>query len=778
MKGIGYIGIMEEQTVCKCNRSNIRVGMDMKYKLRSIINMNSLFVKLMAGFIFVILLMCSFYTISYKVYVSSIEIEIVKNESEKLNRLVNSIENYINNLYNNIVRFYVQSDIQNIMKNDTITHYDLRIIRDAIRPYTNDIKHVSTFFLFTPKTGYIITPTGTIKKDMFFGKLYTNDVYTEDFWNNEINSQFSMNIYPAGYYINESITAKDRRFLVPVAFKNMSNDLMIIALVDMHSVTSSIEGSFVDALYILNSEKEWIYPGDADIDILNLKQEEKQGYTKIDSGYLIARNSASGFHYFKIIGDEQIKKQFRTTSLLLLIMFSAAFGISLIISVCIVVKVNNPVKQIWNIIKKSGTGLTESNLTDLKVIREYIQTMDTKNSAYREELSSKDSILQKFFYQTKMKNVYSYISQLKHEISINNEYFICYFKVHYRECYYKEISFNTNMGTFYLKELIQMYIESYFSHSVTFHMEEDQIISIINIEPQNKNVRQNMTALREKLKSEEEYVFFTIIISKNYQNISELDTAFNNLIRIMQHRALTSETQFIEEENFKLCNRKLSFNLEQAKQIWDLLMNGEKDLCIQQMEKVLDNNYRQGTDAFYISLVCHELINCCAKCLVEIYHDVPDEIDIEGVFSRISMCSVIDEYKKVCFNFATDVAGYIATHKRKRDYIVDYVKEYIEANYHKDFSLDLLASNLNVTRVYLSIYYKNKTGVNLSDYIRSYRIEKAKSLLENTSKKINDISNEVGIPNVNTFIRLFKSHTGITPSEFRRNLLNQAPEIS
>ena len=59
-------------------------------------------------------------------------------------------------------------------------------------------------------------------------------------------------------------------------------------------------------------------------------------------------------------------------------------------------------------------------------------------------------------------------------------------------------------------------------------------------------------------------------------------------------------------------------------------------------------------------------------------------------------------------------------------------------------------------------------NVNLSDYLNNYRIKKAVELSENPQNKNKDIAVMVGLPNINTFIRLFKKYTGYTPGEYRK----------
>ncbi|WP_135557188.1 helix-turn-helix transcriptional regulator [Paenibacillus cymbidii] len=100
--------------------------------------------------------------------------------------------------------------------------------------------------------------------------------------------------------------------------------------------------------------------------------------------------------------------------------------------------------------------------------------------------------------------------------------------------------------------------------------------------------------------------------------------------------------------------------------------------------------------------------------------------------------------------------------------LVASVIRYIDAHYADNLSLDVIADEAGVSAKYISRLYKEKTGINLTDYISSVRIDKAKELLRNTDSNVQEISERVGIFSRSTFIRLFKKSEGITPNEYRR----------
>lgn len=64
------------------------------------------------------------------------------------------------------------------------------------------------------------------------------------------------------------------------------------------------------------------------------------------------------------------------------------------------------------------------------------------------------------------------------------------------------------------------------------------------------------------------------------------------------------------------------------------------------------------------------------------------------------------------------------------------LKKYIDSNYTKNSSLDKLAEELNLSKNYISHYFKKSTGITISHYIQKARIANACRLLINTNYKV------------------------------------------
>ena len=55
------------------------------------------------------------------------------------------------------------------------------------------------------------------------------------------------------------------------------------------------------------------------------------------------------------------------------------------------------------------------------------------------------------------------------------------------------------------------------------------------------------------------------------------------------------------------------------------------------------------------------------------------------------------------------------------------------------------------------------------NYLRAIRIKKACTLLSGTGKSVQEISESVGIPDSNYFVKQFRKETGMTPTEYRKS---------
>ena len=102
--------------------------------------------------------------------------------------------------------------------------------------------------------------------------------------------------------------------------------------------------------------------------------------------------------------------------------------------------------------------------------------------------------------------------------------------------------------------------------------------------------------------------------------------------------------------------------------------------------------------------------------------------------------------------------------------IVVLVKDYIEKNYKGDLDLNTIAQNLGFSSSYLTKVFNKVENITPSKYIRNYRMNIAKQLLNDEEYTIAMVASAVGYNDPFHFSKSFRLATGVSPTEYRESL--------
>lgn len=102
---------------------------------------------------------------------------------------------------------------------------------------------------------------------------------------------------------------------------------------------------------------------------------------------------------------------------------------------------------------------------------------------------------------------------------------------------------------------------------------------------------------------------------------------------------------------------------------------------------------------------------------------------------------------------------------------LDTINRIIENNFDNPaFNINVLASELNISRSSLYSKFEALTGMTPNDYVLQRKLKKASDLLKNSPDlNISEISDTLGFGSPRYFSRCFKNQFGISPVEYRKN---------
>lgn len=96
------------------------------------------------------------------------------------------------------------------------------------------------------------------------------------------------------------------------------------------------------------------------------------------------------------------------------------------------------------------------------------------------------------------------------------------------------------------------------------------------------------------------------------------------------------------------------------------------------------------------------------------------------------------------------------------------IQEWLEINYAQPIQIIQLAQRVNLSIRTFNRRFKRATEQNPLEYLQSLRIEAAKKQLETSNDNAQRIINQIGYDDLSSFTRLFKKHTGLSPSQYAK----------
>ncbi len=102
--------------------------------------------------------------------------------------------------------------------------------------------------------------------------------------------------------------------------------------------------------------------------------------------------------------------------------------------------------------------------------------------------------------------------------------------------------------------------------------------------------------------------------------------------------------------------------------------------------------------------------------------------------------------------------------------VIEKICEYINENYEKDISLDMLSEMFFINKYHLSRSFKKYMNISFTDYLNNIRISKAKEILKK-GVSVTDAALFSGYSGITHFERMFKRKEGITPKEWKKQII-------
>lgn len=101
------------------------------------------------------------------------------------------------------------------------------------------------------------------------------------------------------------------------------------------------------------------------------------------------------------------------------------------------------------------------------------------------------------------------------------------------------------------------------------------------------------------------------------------------------------------------------------------------------------------------------------------------------------------------------------------------VVEYMETHLNEKLSMDEISKALSFSKSYISKRFTNTCGCSIVDYFNIMKVEEAKRLISETNRNFFEIADMLMFSNSHYFSTLFKKHTGMTPTQYKKSCIKK-----
>lgn len=156
-----------------------------------------------------------------------------------------------------------------------------------------------------------------------------------------------------------------------------------------------------------------------------------------------------------------------------------------------------------------------------------------------------------------------------------------------------------------------------------------------------------------------------------------------------------------------------------------------------------------------------------------IFHKI--ESEYRSNMDRFSQSLIINQLENLLIHADRFYNRQFLTRKITNHQILDKLETWLKNYFAADSLIDLgmptvtqVADELNISANYLSTLLKTLTGQSTQQFIHDKVIEKAKEKLSETDLSVSEIAYQLGFEHSQSFSKLFKAKTDLTPIEFRQ----------
>ena len=256
-------------------------------------------------------------------------------------------------------------------------------------------------------------------------------------------------------------------------------------------------------------------------------------------------------------------------------------------------------------------------------------------------------------------------------------------------------------------------------------------------------------------------------IGRIYEDVMDINRSFLESAAIASDYHMLGNQKVILFEEIGYEEQNIQYPiLEQALFIQCLKQANEEAAL-----KALDNMIGEiePLKSFVITqCLCFDIINITIKTLDQLKGFELKNVDLKKLITFKSLPEFREKMAGLTIEMCRQFAEFKDSRNNERK---SEILDYVNCHYgDSSMGLESVADEFGVSSNYLSRFFKQETGCSFIQYVTMIRMDRARELLVNSNKQINEIVAEIGYIDVANFVRKFKGYEGVTPGQYREKM--------
>lgn len=266
----------------------------------------------------------------------------------------------------------------------------------------------------------------------------------------------------------------------------------------------------------------------------------------------------------------------------------------------------------------------------------------------------------------------------------------------------------------------------------------------------------------------------TIAVGQVVDSVEKLHNSFADTKKALEYKFLLGGNQIIYAANLRGAGMRAGVDVAgYAGQVILDIKTGDEDAISSHIQAFIqairDAYVSRNRSIFYIQNAVLSIMNGLdTSAMNESWIFTEQRELLNTIYNKEQLADISEDLISFCVNIARNMKDQKDSYCKKQAIMA---LDYIDKNYgNADITLNTVCSYLAMSTSYFSSIFKAYTGETFIEALTKKRIERARLLLENTSKKAYEIADEVGYADPHYFSSIFKKMTGMTPTEYAKKM--------